>query len=80
MKKGIHHVGITAAQFEKTVRLYQDGLGFTVKHIWGRDKRVYMMEICEESYVEVFEGEAEGGKTPQFPENRRMDASCPAYG
>lgn len=62
MKKGIHHVGITAAQFEKTVRLYQDGLGFTVKHIWGRDKRVYMMEICEESYVEVFEGEAEGGK------------------
>lgn len=67
MKNGIHHVGITAGRFDETTRLYQEGLGFTVKHIWGRDKRVYMMEICDGSYVEVFEGDpsADGSHGPQ---------------
>lgn len=54
---GVHHIGITTAHFEQTVRLYQEGLGFTVKHIWGYDKKVYMMETGDGTCVEVFEGE-----------------------
>lgn len=73
MNDGIHHVGITSGHFEQTVRLYQEGLGFTVKHIWGRDKKVYMMEIGNGSYVEVFEGDP-GQDTPQgsIPNGRWM--------
>lgn len=47
---------MTSFRFEDTVRFYQEGLGFTVKHIWGRDKRVYMMDMGDGSCIEVFEG------------------------
>lgn len=62
---GVHHIGITTGHFAETVRLYQEGLGFTVKHIWGRDKKVYMMETGGGTCVEVFEGDPgpdEGGE------------------
>lgn len=52
----LHHVGMTSYHFEDTIRLYEEGLGFTVKHIWGRDKRVYMMDMGDGSCIEVFEG------------------------
>lgn len=55
--KGVHHIGITTGHFAQTVRLYQEGLGFTVKHIWGRGKKVYMMETGDGTCVEVFEGD-----------------------
>lgn len=58
MGKGIHHIGITSGHFAETVRLYQEGLGFTVKHIWGHEKKVYMMETGDGTCVEVFEGES----------------------
>lgn len=54
---GVHHIGITAGNFAETVRLYQEGLGFSVKHIWGHDQKVYMMETGDGTCVEVFEGE-----------------------
>lgn len=56
---GVHHIGITTGHFADTVRLYQEGLGFTVKHIWGRGKKVYMMEAGNGTCVEVFEGDPE---------------------
>lgn len=55
--KGVHHIGITTGHFDETVKLYEQGLGFRVKHIWGRDKRVYMMETGDGTCVEVFEGD-----------------------
>lgn len=58
MGKGIHHIGITSGHFAETVRLYQEGLGFTVKHIWGHEKKVYMMETGDGTCVEVFEGDS----------------------
>ena len=61
---GVHHIGITTGHFAETARLYQEGLGFTIKHIWGRDKKVYMMETGDGACVELFEGEPgldEGG-------------------
>lgn len=54
---GIHHVGITSGHFAQTVNLYQQGLGFRVRHIWGHEKKVYMLEAGDGSYVEVFEGD-----------------------
>lgn len=55
----LHHVGMTSFHFEETVKFYQEGLGFIVKHIWGRDQRVYMMDMGDGSCIEVFEGGAE---------------------
>ncbi|MDD4849379.1 MAG: VOC family protein [Gemmiger sp.] len=55
--QGVHHIGITTGHFADTVRLYEEGLGFTIKHTWGRDKKVYMMETGDGTCVEVFEGE-----------------------
>jgi len=53
---GLHHIGMTSYHFEDTIRLYQEGLGFTIKHIWGRDKQIYMMDMGDGSCIEVFEG------------------------
>lgn len=61
--QGIHHIGITTAHIEDTLRLYQQGLGFTVKHIWGRGAKVYMMETGDGSCVEVFEAETQAPET-----------------
>ncbi|WP_336772094.1 VOC family protein [Paenibacillus sp. MMO-58] len=55
----LHHVGMTSSHFEQTVKFYEEGLGFTVKHIWGKDKRVYMMDMGDGSCIEVSEGGAE---------------------
>jgi glyoxylase I family protein len=41
--------------FDETVRLYREGLGFNILHTWGRDRRVYMMDMGDGSCVEVFE-------------------------
>lgn len=54
-KNGVHHVGLSSNHFDDTVRLYQEGLGFTIKHTWGRGQRVYMMDMGDGSCVEVFE-------------------------
>jgi glyoxylase I family protein len=40
--------------FDETLRLYRDGLGFTILHSWGRDKRVLMMDTGGGG-VELFE-------------------------
>lgn len=55
---GVHHIGITSAHFAKSAKLYCDGLGFTIRHIWGHDKKVYMMDTGDGVCVELFEGES----------------------
>lgn len=64
--RGIHHAAITTAHLADTLRLYEQGLGFTVKHIWGRDKKVYMLDVGGGACVELFEGDAqpEGAGVP----------------
>lgn len=57
--QGVHHIGITTGHLPETLHLYQDGLGFTIKHIWGHEKKVYMMETGDGVCVEVFEGDAQ---------------------
>jgi glyoxylase I family protein len=52
---GVHHIGMSSSHFDDTVRLYQEGLGFTVKHTWGKGQRIYMMDMGDGSCIEVFE-------------------------
>jgi glyoxylase I family protein len=52
---GVHHIGMSSNHFDDTVRLYQEGLGFTVKHTWGKGQRIYMMDVGDGSCIEVFE-------------------------
>jgi glyoxylase I family protein len=54
-KTRLHHIGIASNHFDDTIRLYREGLGFTILHTWGRDRRVYMMDMGDGSCVEVFE-------------------------
>ena len=55
--RGIHHINITTGCFARAVRMYQEGLGFTVKHTWGRDRKVCMLETGDGACVELTEGE-----------------------
>jgi glyoxylase I family protein len=52
---GVHHIGMSSTHFDDTVRLYQQGLGFTIKHTWGKGQRIYMMDMGDGSCIEVFE-------------------------
>jgi glyoxylase I family protein len=56
---GVHHIGMSSRHFDDTVRLYQEGLGFTIKPTWGKGQRVYMMDMGDGSCVEVFEEKEE---------------------
>ena len=53
---GVHHISITAGHFEESVRLYQEGLSFAIKHTWGRDKKVCMLEAGDSVCIELTEG------------------------
>ncbi|MCR8660395.1 VOC family protein [Paenibacillus endoradicis] len=55
-KPSVHHIGMTSYNFDQTIKFYQEGLGFTIKHMWGRDKQVYMMDMGDGACIEVFEG------------------------
>ncbi len=52
----LHHGALNSYYFEDTIRLYQEGLGLTIGHIWGRGNRVYMMDLGDGAYIEVMEG------------------------
>ena len=38
MKKGLHHVALTAADLQKTIDFYTRVFGFTVVRRWGDEK------------------------------------------
>lgn len=55
----LHHVGLASKRFDETIRLYVEGLGFSVRHEWGREARVCMLDMGDGSCVEVFESDEE---------------------
>lgn len=55
--KGIHHVSIRTADFERSVSFYTDGLGMSIVLRWGEgDGRAVMLDAGNNSYIELFAG------------------------
>jgi glyoxylase I family protein len=62
---GYHHVAIRAADFDKTLQFYHEGLGFRVAVRWGQgDGRAALMDTGDGNYLEVFAG---GKRAPGEP-------------
>jgi len=65
---GFHHVALRVADFEATLRFYQDGLGFVRAYGWGEgDSRAAMLDTGDGNYLEVFAGgkNAPGAELPE---------------
>jgi glyoxylase I family protein len=53
---GFHHVSIRTRDWSRTLRFYQEVLGFVVKVAWGAaPKRAIMLDSGDGNYLEVFE-------------------------
>ena len=61
---GFHHVAIWTSDWEKSLKFYTDGLGFTPKIEWGESgSRGIMLDTGDGNYLEVFERDAEKQRT-----------------
>ena len=56
MKKGLHHVALTAADLQKTIDFYTRVFGFTVVRRWGDEKPAAMLDMGDGSLLEIFSG------------------------
>ena len=56
MKKGLHHVALTAADLQKTIDFYTHVFGFTVVRRWGDEKPAAMLDMGDGSLLEIFSG------------------------
>jgi catechol 2,3-dioxygenase-like lactoylglutathione lyase family enzyme len=53
---GFHHVAIKTRDWDRTMKFYQDTLGFRVKIGWNAaPKRAIMLDTGDGNYLEVFE-------------------------
>ncbi len=56
---GFHHVAIWTGEWEKSLKFYLDGLGFTSKVEWGEvGSRAAMLDTGDGNYLEIFERDA----------------------
>tara|TARA_B100000614_G_C14545685_1_gene491961 strand:+ start:226 stop:624 length:399 start_codon:yes stop_codon:yes gene_type:complete len=54
--RGFHHVALAAADFDRSLEFYHDGLGFVPFRAWGGPgERAVMLAVGAESYLEIFE-------------------------
>jgi catechol 2,3-dioxygenase-like lactoylglutathione lyase family enzyme len=53
---GLHHAAVKTRDWNRTMRFYQEILGFTVKIAWGAaPARAIFLDAGDGSYLEVFE-------------------------
>jgi len=53
---GLHHICIKTRDWDRTMRFYQETLGFKVKLAWSKaPQRAVMLDPGDGNYVEVFE-------------------------
>ena len=54
---GFHHIALRVADFEATLRFYQEGFGFVRAYGWGDgDSRAAILDTGDGNYLEVFAG------------------------
>ena len=54
---GVHHLALSALDFDKTIKFYTEGLGFEVVSEWGEGAgRAAMLDIGNGSHFEIFAG------------------------
>ena len=52
---GSHHIAISSADFDKSVKFYIEGLGMTPVAFWGENEnRAAMLDIGNGSHFEIF--------------------------
>ena len=53
---GFHHVAIRTSQWDRSMRFWQEGMGFTPAVQWGEaPRRACMLDTGDGNYLEVFE-------------------------
>ncbi len=53
--KGIHHVYVSATDYDKSYEFYTKGLGFTAVHEWGEgESRACMIDVGDGCCIELF--------------------------
>ena len=65
---GIHHLALSAVDYDKTMKFYTEGLGFEVVAEWGEGTgRAALLDIGNGSHFEIFgNGNANEQKDPKF--------------
>src|SRR5688572_14948914 len=62
---GFHHVAIRTANWERSMRFWQEGMGFAVGVEWGEaPRRAVMLDTGDGNYLEVFERDADPNGVP----------------
>lgn len=52
---GFHHVALTAADFEESIRFYTEGLGMKLYTQWGEgERRIAMLDMGDGGILELF--------------------------
>ena len=52
---GIHHLALAADDFDKSMKFYTEGLGFTIAAVWGEGRdRIALLDIGNGSHFEIF--------------------------
>ncbi len=55
MIKGIHHVALAVADYDKAYRFYTEGLGLSLYATWGTpEKTIALLDTGNGSYIELF--------------------------
>jgi catechol 2,3-dioxygenase-like lactoylglutathione lyase family enzyme len=65
---GVHHLALSAVDFEKSVKFYAEGLGFEIVAEWGEGTgRAALLDIGNGSHFEIFaNGNANAQKDEKF--------------